>query len=701
MYAAARRHALRVVRSLPSASHSSLRSRFVPSSSRLCIARPIAVSHFSSISQYRQQAEAYADGNADGNAGADDFGAEDISAVNREYTKFSELADADVVDRRVINTLVNTMGIHTMTEVQRMTINECLDGTDVIAQARTGTGKTLAFLMPIVQRMLRDPDFSRRPPSIGDTRALIISPTRELAEQIGEEARKIVRGTGIQVQLAVGGTQKQFHLKLMQRQGCHILVGTPGRVKDLLSDSYNGLGMENIQTFVLDEADRLLDIGFADDIREIQSYMPNHKRQDRQTLMFSATMPRSVVGLVRETMKPDFKFVRTVDPSEAATHESVPQHIVFLPGIQNQIPTITEIAYKAIQEHKQDPENNMPFKAIAFFRSLNEVKIAYETLRNFRDSIKGGLFAPHPLAPCKIIEMSSQLDQRQRTANSLAFRNAESAILVSSDVTARGMDFPNVSHVIQVGAPHRREDYVHRLGRTGRAGKPGQGWLLLQNDERNDYRQLASSIHAKNIHEDDTLETAKLDMTQPSQLSAQTAKIMQMVESGVKQVSRMDKGKAYQSMLTVLNQGGNSSKQEIVNQVNELATYGWGLDAPPTVSRFWADKTGFTGVHGITYREESFDDRDRGRSAFGNDRRGGFGDRGGGRGRDSFNERDPFAQGASGGRGSFGGDRRAGGDRGGFGGDRGGFGGDRGGFGGGRSSGGRGFDRRGDSGGFR
>ncbi|EXJ67667.1 uncharacterized protein A1O5_09013 [Cladophialophora psammophila CBS 110553] len=658
MYGAARqgRHVLRVLRSLPSASFSSSRTQFVPSSSRISVTRNLSARQFSSTFYQRQQAL------AEEHARAEDFGAEDISAVNREFTKFSELGDAGVIDKRIIDTLVDKMSIHTMTEVQRMTINECLDGTDVIAQARTGTGKTLAFLMPIVQRMLRDPEFARRQPSIGDTRALIISPTRELAEQIGEEAKKIVRGTGVQVQLAVGGTQKQYHLKLMQRLGCHILVGTPGRVKDLLSDPYNGLSLENIQTFVLDEADRLLDIGFAEEIREIQSFMPKHTRQHRQTLMFSATMPRSVVGLVRETMKPDFKFVRTVDPEDAATHESVPQHIVFLPGLQNQIPALTEIAYNAIEAHKRDPENNMPFKAIAFFRSLNEVKMAYETIKNLRDPSAKGMFAPHPLAPCKIIEMSSQLDQRQRTANSHAFRNADCALMISSDVTARGMDFPNVSHVIQVGAPHRREDYVHRLGRTGRAGKPGQGWLLLQNDERNDYRQLANSIHAHNIYEDASLDTAKLDMTQPTQLSPQTAKIMQMVESGVRQVSRLDKAKAYQSLLSVLNQAGNSSRQEIVNQVNELATYGWGLESPPSVTRSWADKIGYGGVQGLTFREES----DRG--GFG----GGARSRGASR-RDRHDERDPFGQGApADGRGAFGQDSSSFSDRG-----RGRFGGDR------------------------
>jgi ATP-dependent RNA helicase MSS116, mitochondrial len=624
--------------------------------------RPLLASHFSSRAVSRFQQQAF----AEETAGASDFGAEDISSVDREFTKFSELAEAGVIDARIARTLTDQMGIHTMTEVQRMTINECLDGTDVIAQARTGTGKTIAFLMPIIQRMLKDPQLSVTRPNIGDTRALIISPTRELAEQIGEEARKIVRGTGIQVQMAVGGTQKQFHLQMMQRQGCHILVGTPGRVKDLLSDPYNGLSMQNIQTFVLDEADRLLDIGFSDDIREIQSFFPMEKRQQRQTLMFSATMPRSVVGLVRETMKPDFKFVRTVDPDEAATHESVPQNIVWLPGLQNQLPAIVEIAHKANEAHKRDPENNMPFKAIVFFRSLNEVKLAFEALMNMRDpAVKGGMFSAHPLAPARIIEMSSNLDQRRRTANAAAFRQAQSAILISSDVTARGMDFPNVSHVIQVGIPSRIEDYVHRLGRTGRAGKPGQGWLLVQDDERNKFRQLAKSIHATNIIDDESLETGKLDMTRPGQLSAPTAKIMQMVEAGVKQVSIMDKGKAYQSLMSVLNQSGNSSKQQIVDQVNELATFGWGLETPPSVTRFWAEKTGFSGTRGLNLREDSgFNDRGSG------GRLGGRGFGGSRRGRDSFDERDPFGQGSSG-RGSFGG----GGDfgsRGGYGSSRGG-----------------------------
>lgn len=135
-----------------------------------------------------------------------------------ELTRFEELAQHGIVSPKIIDTITNRMGIHTMTDVQRLTLNECLDGSDVIAQAKTGTGKTIAFLMPIVQRLLRDKDLERRTSSgplasVDDIHALIISPTRELAEQIAADARKIVANTRIVVQTAVGGTQKSFHLR--------------------------------------------------------------------------------------------------------------------------------------------------------------------------------------------------------------------------------------------------------------------------------------------------------------------------------------------------------------------------------------------------------------------------------------------------------------------------------------------------------
>ena len=618
----------------------------------------------------------------------------------QQFSKFQELADSGLVSSKVIDTIVNRMNIHTMTDIQRLTINEGLDGTDIIAQARTGTGKTLAFLMPIVQRILQDPKleergsrFNRASPD--DIRAIIISPTRELAEQIAVEANKIVFGTAVKVQTAVGGTQKSYHLRRMKEEGCHILVGTPGRIKDILSDGYSNVRLDKINTFVLDEADRLLDIGFAPDIAEIQTFMPNRQLHPRQTMMFSATVPREVVSLVRQTLRPDFKFIRTVDPDEAPTHARIPQRVVFMRGLSNQMPTLLELALKANEAHATDPENNLPFKAIIYFGSTTEVALAHQVFKNLRDPA-AGRFAPGPLDPTITIEMHSKLDQRQRTANSQRFHRATSAMLFSSDVTARGMDFPNVSHVIQVGLPKNSDDYVHRIGRTGRAGKSGEGWLLLGEDERRMYRERMGHSGIK-ITESNNLQTAKLDMSQPAQLAPSIARVMQLVETGVKSVPYGMKADAYRSLLGVLGQSGRT-KQQVVDQMNDMATYGWGLEKPPGLNESLIQKLGFGRCHGLEIEQRGFDgDREGGSGG-----RGGFGGRGGGRGGrgGGFNDRDPFGKdpiGVEGGRGGFGSDLRSRDTGSGFGGGRsGGFGGRD----GGRSSGYSGNRDGGRGGGF-
>lgn len=589
-------------------------------------------------------------------------------AQSNEFTRFTELAQNGLISPKVIDTITNRMNIHTMTDVQRMTLNHCLDGTDVIAQAKTGTGKTLAFLLPIIQRTLRDSPVQPRPrgyATAGDIKALIISPTRELAEQIAVEAKKIVSNTGLKVQTAVGGTQKSRHLYQMQREGCHILVGTPGRILDILSDSSSGVSLENIETFVLDEADRLLDIGFAPAIAEIQEYMPNRQEKQRQTLMFSATVPKSVVELVRQTLRPDFKFIRTIDPDEAPTHDRIPQHVVFGQGLQNQIPMILEIAHNAMEAHKRDPSNNLPFKAIVYFGSTAEVALAFDAFSKMRDpSQQHSMFAPHPLDPCRIFNMHGKLEQARRTRESAGFRAAESALMFSSDVTARGMDFPNVSHVIQIGLPRSADDYVHRIGRTGRAGKPGEGWLILNNDERRDikYKMRDSGINLQ----EGKLVTADLDMTKGAQIPAHIARLLKLVETGVKGVPYNIKAATYQALLGVLQQQNpGRSRQEQLDMMNELAKFGWGMQEPPAISSTLVKKLGLSGIRGVRILEDQRDDSRRGY--------GTMDDRPSPRRRDQFDANDPFGQGGSG-KGVFGGGSRGGnyGNRDGFGGSRGG-----------------------------
>jgi ATP-dependent RNA helicase MSS116, mitochondrial len=552
---------------------------------------------------------------------------DEIRHAPPELSKFSELAEHGIIHPKIIENITQGMNIHTMTEVQRMTINECLDGDDVIAQARTGTGKTLAFLIPIIQRFMRDKTLTGGRPTIGDTRALIVSPTRELAQQIAEEAKKVCARTQIQIQTAVGGTGKGYNLMSLRQRGCHILIGTPGRLKDLLSDPGSGLNLDKIQTFVMDEADRLLDIGFAPDIAEIQTYMPPHNERERQTLMFSATVPKSVVELVRQTLRPDFKFIRTVDPNEQPTHANIPQNVTFLPGLQNIIPSITEIAVNAIEAHKNDPQKNLPFKAIVFFQSKNEVSLARAWLDNLRPTnsdpgaVRRRFRGDHPFGNCQILDMSGDLNQNQRTINSQAFRNAESAILLASDVVARGMDFPNVSHVIQVGMPSSEDQYIHRVGRTGRAGKSGQGWLLLQEDERHEYRRsLARDLR---LTEDTSLHTASLDMTKGAQLPGNVAQMMQWIENGIRAVPFGLKASTFLSMIGVLKMATTRrSGQEIVDMMNEYSRYGWGLDRPPPVSSSWAGKMGLSNARGLEIddsgrgRMQSFGGRDSGRPSF-------------------------------------------------------------------------------------
>jgi ATP-dependent RNA helicase MSS116 len=342
-----------------------------------------------------------------------------------------------------------------------------------IAQARTGTGKTLGFLVPTIENILRkNPELATRQPYSrarpSDIRAIIISPTRELAEQIATEAAKLATNTDLIVQVAVGGNSKRAMLQKVQYEGCHILVATPGRLYDLLSDDYSKVSAPALTTLVLDEADRLLDQGFSRDIEDIIELLPKREQVERQTLLFSATVPREVMGLVRRTLKPNFEFVQTVGKGDVATHEKVPQKAVILPGIENQMPALLELAKREVEKAnlaRAEGKEARPFKAIVYFNSTANVELSSAIFSNLRRDGGGSHFnQPSLLHPLELSEMHGQLTQQARTRVSDRFRRAESAILFSTDVTARGMDFPNVTHVIQIGMPPNRDQYIHRIG---------------------------------------------------------------------------------------------------------------------------------------------------------------------------------------------------------------------------------------------
>ena len=492
-----------------------------------------------------------------------------------------------------------------------------------------------------------------------DIRAIIISPTRELAEQIAVEANKVVRHTGIIVQTAVGGSQKSFGLRLIRERGCHILVGTPGRLNDILSDEYSGVRAPKLSALVLDEADRLLDQGFSQEIRSIQELLPDRRKVDRQTLLFSATVPREVMQIVRQTMKPDFKYVRTVQEGEQQTHEKVPQKLVMTRGLENMMPTLLELIYRELK--RPGP----PFKAIVYFAATAEVNLTSSTFRNLKNPGESA-FARHPLDPCRIYEINGRLSQQQRTRAADSFRAAKSAILFSSDVTARGMDFPNVTHVIQVGLPRDQDTYIHRLGRTARGDKTGEGWLLLADMEASD---VGRRLRKMPLTKDTSLRTAQVDMTQDASLPEDIAKILTQITNATKQVPFSEKASAYLASLGVYSAGGN--KNRLVESLNDLSKYGWGLEKPPAVRPSLAQKLGFSMLRGLNIgRDEESDESD---SGYGSSPRG------------------------------FGGSSRGGSSRGGYGAQRseGGYGGRRGGFSGGGRGGDRGFSQGGYSSGSR
>ena len=584
-----------------------------------------------------------------------------------------------------------------------------------LAQARTGTGKTLAFLIPLLQNIInvdptleKRPDLSRRAQST-DIRAIIVSPTRELAEQIAVEARKVTRYTGVIVQTAVGGMAKAAGLRKINDEGCHILVATPGRLNDVLSDPYSQVRAPNLSCFVLDEADRLLDQGFAPDIERIQSYLPNRREVDRQTLLYSATVPREVMQIVRQTMKPNFQFIRTVQEGELQTHEKVPQKLVTVPGFENVMPALLELCKRGVnQAAGVTGEPVRPFKAIVYFSATANVSLTAACLNNLRNSGQS-VFHKNPLHPASIIEIHGRLTQMARTRAAEKFRRAESAILLSSDVTARGMDFPNVTHVIQVGLPQSQEAYVHRIGRTARADKTGEGWLLLSQMEAREARHRLPDMP---LQPDHTLDTAKVDMKKDAQLPEYTANTLTQVGDAMRMVPRTLKAASYLAAMGFYQ--WYPHKQMLADNLNDLAKYGWGMETPPMISQSFARKLGFSRVQGIQIgyeehktnfadnaRDQGMRDFDRGgggRVGYGSYREGG-GSRGGygssreDSGRSSYRDR---GRGGLGDRGGYGGSRG-----GGYGGDRaaGGYGGDRaGGYGGDRAEG-YGGDRAGGYGG--
>lgn len=564
-----------------------------------------------------------------------DAAAEAVSenSTSEEKIYFKDLQDLGV-NEALISTITQGMKYETMTPVQAKTIPPALKGTDIVAQAKTGTGKTLAFLVPLLQRMIaEDPSLAKRGAArearADDIRGIVLSPTRELAEQIAEEARRLTRNTGLVIQTAVGGTNRTDMLRKAHRQGCHLLVGTPGRINDLLRDPSSGIEAPQLASLTLDEADRMLDIGFERELNEILDMLPRPDDKIRQTMLVSATIPDSVIRLARNMVRAnDFQFVQTIPENESLTHEHVPQFMVPVSSWVNIYPALFELIEK--EAEKASSGGGKPFKAIVYLNTTAGVELVTEIGYHLRTQKTIRIPQFH---------IQSLLSQNQRSRAAELFRKAESAILYSSDVTARGMDFPNVTHVIQVDLPRDRETYIHRLGRTGRQQKDGQGWILLPPGQISQAKRLLRGLSLKQ-------NTSLVSAEAPVDAAEPTPWHQEILNVGPK-LDRAPVAKSYQVTLNTAT--SNIPKDELVEDLNDMVVRGLGWPEPPMVTAAWASKRGLPrGLLNIGREEPDYGHGrgSNGNGRFGNDRfsRNGSYQQDRGRSRQDRESRDPFAR---------------------------------------------------------
>jgi ATP-dependent RNA helicase RhlB len=329
------------------------------------------------------------------------------------------------------------LGFQYCSPIQAQSLPHALQGKDVVGKAQTGTGKTAAFLAAIIDDLLKNPITEKR--YAGEARALIIAPTRELVIQIAEDAKGLCKYTDLQIHTLVGGMdyvkqQRHLHDSLVD-----ILVATPGRLLDFCGNK--DVYLDQLEVLVIDEADRMLDMGFIPQVRQIVRQTP--RREDRQTLFFSATFTDDVRNLVQQwTYNP---ITIDIEP-ESVANAQVDQH-VYLVSTEEKY----TLLYNLIQQEHAE-------SMIVFANRRDECRDLHEKL--LRHGIKAGL-------------LSGEITQNKRVSTLDAFKSGEIKVLVATDVAGRGIHISGISHVVNFTLPEEPEDYVHRIGRTGRAGKFG------------------------------------------------------------------------------------------------------------------------------------------------------------------------------------------------------------------------------------
>ena len=392
---------------------------------------------------------------------------------------------------------VATLGFNAPTPVQAAAIPAVLAGKDVVASAQTGTGKTAAFMLPTLQRIAvekpgeaekpdaKEPNASAKPNADagrgataehnaaagrnakrGDAkrggvkrnaypRALIITPTRELAAQIDDVAKSVCASTGQQAVIVTGGARYKHQITALQK-GCDVLVATPGRLIDLLDKKHTSL--ENIQVLVLDEADRMLDMGFWPSVRRIMEQLP----KAHQTLLFSATLPASITSTIDALLKDPERIEIARTGQTAAT-------------IEQYLCSVTQGQKPQLLKALIDSFDPAPERVLVFCRTKSRVDSIYKNLK---------------AAGLEVDVMHADRPQKARARALERFRSGAIQILVATDVMSRGIDIQGIDAVINFDVPLDPEDYVHRIGRTGRAGAAGQAFTFMGPDEVTPLREI-------------------------------------------------------------------------------------------------------------------------------------------------------------------------------------------------------------------
>ena len=460
------------------------------------------------------------------------------------------------IDQRILDTILNDLKFERMTPIQAAAIEPLIQGQDVLGQARTGTGKTLAFLIPAIQTLLR----GKQSPKIS---ALIISPTRELVLQIAAEAGKLLsRVPQTRVRTAIGGTNKDKEGRQIYN-GCQILVATPGRLLDHLSDEEMQFRLSEVNTLVLDEADRMLDMGFLPDIKRIIGHLPAKEKVDRQSMLFSATVPDSIMSVAKTILKPNYTRISTIPEGEGNTHKRVKQFLVTVPTMNDLTPSLVSVVKNEVALAQSE------FKAIVFAPTA--------VLSDLYSHVLAQVITDIP-----VLTMHSRMSQSKRISTTNEFRVAKRAICIATDVIARGMDFPLVTHVVQVGLPMDRESYIHRLGRTARADASGQGIFILSEPEKSFLRELK--------------DVTFLDYSYGlSDAKAQ-------VEEALLSLDEEKKGKIYQGWLGYYKAMKKYTKwgnEELVAQANTFALEGLRCPEVPGLEATTVGKMGLKGTRGL------------------------------------------------------------------------------------------------------